>query len=225
MKTSSKILVGLLATIFLIITTIFLDIRLSGQPHDTIEKTFKEDFLLGQFDHVLIENLGHLILVKDDHSFIKSVSISDTIKPAIVYKIVNDTLKLTGIKQNGVSYILHIDSKVKSFTLIDSKLSIAYIDQDTIDIKLYRSEINDYARKDWEISHFKFASISQQDSRVDLNKSIIDTLEIEMQKSTARFGKEIKMVQARLNEKSELNIRNFQYLDLQKDQNSRIRTD
>ena len=223
MKTSSKILIGMLSTIFLIMSAMFIDVRLFGLHGDErFTKTFTTDFPLESFSHVLIENSGSINISQEDKNNIEFVAFSDTARSTILYKMSGDTLKISRSHSPQFSnYTLYTSSAIASISVKDSDIRLTKISQDSMKIYVKNGEISSYGNLE-ERSYFKSLKIIQANSRVQFENVKIDDLSIDLDKSNARFGQEIAHVRASIQSESELSMKEVETLELKKDKSSRI---
>jgi len=223
MKTSSKILIGLLSTIFLIMSAMFIEVRLFGLHGDErFTKTFTTDFPLESFSHVVIENSGSINISQGDKNKIEFVAYNDTAQSTIQYKMSGDTLKISRSHSPQFSnYTLYTSSAIASISVKDSDIRLTGINQDSMNIYMENGQISSYGNPE-ERSCLKSLKIIQANSRLQFDNMKIDALDIEMEKSNARFGQEIAHVNASILSESELSMKEVEKLELKKDKSSQI---
>ena len=222
MKTSSKILTGLLSTIFIVILAIIFDFRVFGEHRSDRADTSKtEDILIGDFKHVRLDHFKSLKIAHSDRNYIQYVVFNDTVVVNIKYTIENDTLKINGESlKSFASYTLFTNSKIKSIGVTHSQINISGLSQDNIHLHLSDGEINSYGSS--IKSHFKNATITQVNSRLFFNKIKVDTVELTMENSNARFGKDINSLKASVDSLSRLDLKYVSKLKLIRDKNSKV---
>jgi len=228
MKTSSKILIGLLGTILLIIAAFQLDVRVFGEHRShrfAISKT--ENYPIGNFKYVKLDRLKNFKFEYSDSNSIQFVAYNDSIAFDIEYKINNDTLEIVGSNLYTwytYNYTLYTNSEIEYLQSIDSKVDFSGFNQDKIKFNVSDSEISSsYGGKTEKFSHFKNAKIIQLNSKISFHSVSIDTLDIIMNNSNARISKDIKMVAASIKSNSTLDLDNTNRLNFEKDISSRIR--
>lgn len=225
MKTSNKILIGLLSTILFVIMAFFFDIRVFGEHRNerrAIAKT--ENLSVGNFKHIEIENLKSIKIAPSDTNNIQFISFNDTTKLNISYVVENDTLKITGKRSTAFkgSYTLYANSNIESITVKDSKIRLSGLDQDRIYLNVVDGEVSYKRNSENESSGFKKTKIKGINSRIYFWDAEIDTLEIDIEKSRAEFRKNINTVNASVKSNSQLHLKNVEKLKLVKDADSRI---
>ena len=222
MKTSSKILTGVLSTILIVILAIIFDFRVFGERRDerfSISKS--EEIPLGSYKHVYVDHFKSLKITNSDSSYIEYVIFNDTTIVNIAYAIDNDTLKINGESlPSFASYTLFTNSTIESISVINSQINISGLNQDNIHLHLSDGEINSYGSS--IKSHFKNTRITQVNSRLYFHKIKVDTVELTMENSNARFGKDINSLKASVDSKSELNLKYVSRLELIRDKNSKV---
>jgi hypothetical protein len=225
MKTSNKILLGLLTTIFLFITAVFIDIRVFGvhrSERNMIKKTHNID--LGNYKYLKTKNINSLEIRPSANNHLNFIAYNDTVEFAIDYRIENDTLFLIGKKspQYYTHYSLYTQSEIKSILALDSKIELKGLKQDEIFIKIDGGEAYCWGKDSLRLSIFKKCNISQVNSRLNLHNVKIDTLKIDMVKSRAEFVKNIPVLNATMNDKSNLQLRKVSEAKFTSDKSSRI---
>ncbi len=225
MKTSNKLLIGLLSTIFFVIMAFFLDIRVFGEKwRERSAETKTENFPLEDFKHIEIEKLKSIKISPSEANRIQFATYNDTTEFGINYVIENDTLKISGkssIKFRG-SYTLFTKSNIESIAVKDSKIRLSGLDQDSIFLNIVDGEISSLARSDSDISIFKKARISGINSTIRFWDAKIEILELNIEKSRAEFRKDINHVNASIRSNSQLHLKNVEKLEIVKDKESRI---
>ena len=231
MKTSNKILIGLLTTIFLTITAMFIEIRVFGVHRSEIRIVQHEDkYELKEFSHIHIEDHRKIkahpsILIKPSKvNLIKYEVYADKLIAGFKHTISGDTLKITSLADKPFvhSITVHSNSNIKSISVEGTDIDIAGIIQDSISLYAKGGEINCWGNDSLQQSKFKKCMISQADSKLNLHNVIIDTLEIDMIKSNAGFVKDILVLNADLKEQSNLQLRNVGEVKFNKDKSSKV---
>lgn len=224
MKTSNKLLIGLLTAILMIMSAIFIDLRLFGlHGEERFTKNYSEDFPVDNFSHVIIENAGMIEITGADKNYIHFQTISDTLKSTIQYNMVSDTLKITGNQFTRFSnYTLFTNSVIESLTIKGSEVHFSALKQDSLRVEVVNGSLNSYGSDSIKISLLKHLSINQVNSTINLENIKIDSLDIEMQKSNSRFAMGIIHINAKLQSESELHLHDAENLNLVKDISSRV---
>lgn len=225
MKTSNKIFIGLLTTIFMVIMAIFIDIRVFGiHRSERFASAKTENISIGDFHHLRVEGSFRLNVAPSDKNLIQFQHFSDTIKSFINHKVVDDTLIITGQKSEiFYVYTLLCLNQIKSITLNSSSLQLDGIVQDSIVFNIKDGEVNGYRSNERKDSHFKMAKFSMRDSRINLYSIRVDTLVMDMLLSNARIETDVQKIHASLKSDSELNLRKVSSLDIDKDESSTLR--
>lgn len=225
MKTSSKILTGLLSTIFIVIVAIFVDIRVFGKHKSEryFVETRKEKYQLEDFTHLYVDEFKSLKIVYSDKNYIEAVILYDSINVNINYSIHHDTLKINGNSLPSFSsFTLYTNSPIESISVMKSNLRISGFSQDNIYMKIVDGGISNFGNSEKAISYFKHAEISELNSKINFYNTRIDTLELDMENSNAQFNEDIGNVNASIKSNSKLHLKNAERLDLEKDKDSRI---
>lgn len=223
MKTSNKILIGLLTTIFLIITAMFIDVRVFGVHRSekySVKKT--ENINLENYRYVKAVNIPSLEIRPSDHNHLKFIAYNDTAVFAIDHRIDNDTLFLVGKKNYYSHYSLYTQSAIEFISSKDSKIELKGLKQNNIRMKIHGGEVYCWGNDSLQRSKFNKCIISQTDSRMNLHNVTIDTLEIDMINSKAGFEKDILVLNADLKEQSNLQLRNVSEAKFKRDNSSKV---
>ncbi len=226
MKTSNKIFIGLLVTIFMVIMAFLIDIRVFGEHRsERFSAKNTEDFSIGHFEHVRVDHLSSFYLDPlSDKNFIQFESFRDSIKSFIDYSISNDTLIIHGKeKKSFYKYTLHYQGQIKSITLNNARAELNGMDQDSIVFNVKNGEVNGYRNNQRKDSHFKMAKFNMKDSKINLYSIQVDSLMLDMEKSNARIETDVHKIHASLKSNSELNLRKVTSLDIDKDESSKLR--
>ncbi len=225
MKTSNKILIGLLSTILFVMMAFILDIRIFGEhSSERFTEAKSENLPLEDFRHVVIENLRNIKISPSESNHIYFVTYNDTTTINISYAVENDTLKIsrTPSSSDQRSYTLYTSTTIESISTKDSKIRLSGFNQDSIYLNISGGEISSLERNDSDFSNFKKVKITGLNSRIYFWDVEIDTLEIDIEKSRAEFRKDINTVNASVKSKSQLHLKNVEKLELVKDADSRI---
>ena len=134
MKTSSKILIGILSTILIVMIAFFMDIRVFGEHRSLrVDASITEDIHIGDFKHVQVDHFKSLKIADSDRNYIQFVIFNDTTIVNIEYAIENDTLKINGESlPSFVGCTLFTNSKIESIDVTNSQINISGLNQDSI---------------------------------------------------------------------------------------------
>ena len=223
MKTSNKIFFALVATIFLITTAAFIDVRVFGVHRSKVKVVKKtHNIELGNYRHLKLVNVPSLEIRPSSKNHLNFIAYKDTTEFNIDHRIENDTLFLVGVKKHYVHYSLYTQSIVESISSKDSKIELKGLKQASMNLKLDGGEVNCWSRDSTRVSRFENLKIDQINSRSYLRNIITDTLEIILTNSRANFVKGIKVVDAVANNKSNLELRNVSEVKFKKDKSSKV---
>lgn len=225
MKTSNKILIGLLSTILFVMMAFMLDIRVFGEHRsERMTERKSKNLPVGDFKHIKIDNLRSIKISPSETNHIHFVAYNDTTTVNISFVVENDTLIIAGTRSSSghPSYTLYASSKIESISANKSNIRISGLHQDRIQLKVTDGEINSFGSKENEFSHFKSANIIELNSRINFHNAKFDTLALDMVNSNAGFSKDINTVNASIKSKSQLHLKNVEKLELVKDKTSRI---
>lgn len=223
MKTSNKIFFGIVATIFLVTTAAFIDVRVFGVHRSdvkVVKKTHNVD--LGSYRHVKLVNVPSLEIRPSSTNHLNFVAYNDTTEFNIDHRIEDDTLFLVAKKNHYVHYSLYSQSIIESISSKDSKIELKGLKLESINLRLDGGEAYCWSGDSSKISRFGTLKIDQIDSRTNLHNVITDTLLIKLTNSRAYFAKEIKVVDAMANNKSNLQLRSVTEVKFKKDKSSRV---
>ncbi len=222
MKTSSKILIGLLSTILIVIVVFLLDIRFFGEHRSSQTDNYKTtDIAISNFKHLLVDQFKFLKIAKSDSNYIQFVVFNDTTIVNFEYAIENDTLKINGeLLPSFSGYTLFTNSEIESIVVLNSQINFSGLNQNNIRINLTDGKINSHGNS--IKSYFKNASISLLNSRLIFNNIKVDTIELTMENSNAEFGKDINSLNASVDSQSELILKYVSKLELVRDKKSKV---
>lgn len=223
MKISNKILVGLLATIFLTITAAFIDIRVFGvhrSENNRVKKT--ENINLGNYKYVKVLNIPSLEIRPSEHNHLNFIAYNDSTEFAIDHRIENDTLFLIGKKDYYSHYSLYTQSDIEFISSKDSKIEFNSLKQNKMNMILDGGEVYCWNGDTTRLSKFGRLKIDQINSRSNLHNVKTDTLDINLVKSKASFVKEILVLNASVKDKSNLHLRNVSDVKFIKDKSSKV---
>jgi len=231
MKTSNKLLLGLLATILISISTIFFDIRVFGTHVNKYRVvTHSENYPLESFSHVIVSNQTKtrfspsFNIVSSDKNHIEIAHYSDSAVHGFEHHIINDTLMIYNMAGEPLmhTFNLYIDSEIESITTEGANITLQGIRQDSIKMYVKRGEINSWGKDTTDLSKFKNLKIRQLNSRINFHNIEVDTLQISMVKSSAGISKEIRVLNADIKDKSSLDLKHASHLIVDKDNSSKI---
>lgn len=224
MKTSSKILIGLLSTILIVMMAFFIDIRVFGEHRsERMNERKTENFPVGDFKHVHVDDFKSFKIIHSDKKYIEIVVFNDTTDVKLDYSINNDTLIIIGNSlPSFASYTLFTNEEIESILANNSKIRISGFNQECISINVIDGSIGSIGSKKGEFSNFDKAVISGLNSWIKMWDDKIDSLEINIENSKAEFRKEVNTVNASIKSESQLNLKNVEKLELTKDKTSRI---
>ena len=223
MKTSNKILIGLLTTIFLIITAMFIDVRVFGvhrSESNPVTKT--ENINLGNYKFVKVVNIPSLEIRPSDYNHLNFIEYNDTTEFAIDHRIENDTLFLIGKKDYHLHFSLYTKSDIEFISSKDSRVEFKSLKQNKMGMILDGGEVYCWNGDSTRLSKFGKLKIDQINSRSNLHNVKTDTLDINLVKSQASFVKEILVLKASVKDKSNLQLRNVSDVKFIKDKSSKV---
>lgn len=231
MKTSNKILISLLVTIFISISAIFIDVRVFGE-HKSNKSIVKnvENYPLDNFRHIIVEDhtvskiSPSISIVSSDENFIKIENYADTMIYSFEHRIVNDTLVISSKVEVPFmhAFTVYSNSNIESISTKGAKIRLNAIKQQSIALYLQGGEINCWGKDEKNFSHFQAATIHQVNSKINFRNAGIDTMHLTMEKSTAGFSNDINFLEVSMKDNSRLNLQNTSELILKKDIDSRV---
>jgi len=231
MKTSNKILIGLLGTIFLLINAAIVDIKIFGVHRSNYRIVqHEENYQLKNFKHICIEDKRKIkvhpsILIKSSNmNLIKYEVYADTMIIGFKHAIIGDTLKITSLLDKPFMHQITIHSKhnIESISVVGTDVDFNGFKQDNISLFVKDGEINSWGNDSTMASALKKLRIDQINSKTNLRNVNIDTLEINLKNSKATFYKDILVLNADIKEQSNLHLRNVNEAKFQKDEKSRV---
>lgn len=225
MKTSNKIFIGLLATIFLLMNATFVDIKVFGVHRSTdnrAKKTYNHD--LGNYRYLKAVNLPSLEIRPSSKNHLNFIAYNDTLTFAIDHHIENDTLFIIGKKPPVYysHYSLYTNSEIEYISSKDSKIEFKGLHQGKLNMFLEGGEAYCWGGDSTKLSTFNKLTINQINSTTNLQNVKVDTLEINMINSRAGFVKDMLVLNASLKEKSNLQLRNVAEAKFSRDENSKV---
>jgi hypothetical protein len=231
MKTSNKVLIGLLTTIFLTINAVFIDIRVFGVHRDErVTPTFEQTFRLENFTNLKFVNMTRnqrkptLEIFRSDSSYIRFVAFRDKITYQFSHGISGDTLEINSTKNMEYMYKLelHLANDLNSITLFGANMRFDGIKQGKIKAFLENSKLYSSGTSNEAASSFEIIEANLKNSKINFYNTSVDTLRIAMRSSQARIDKVIDRVEATLHNQSTLSVKNLPDIQLQKDSSSKL---
>jgi hypothetical protein len=223
MKTSDKVLIGLLTMIFLTVTAVFVDIK---RVIPILEQKFElENFTNLKFvNTVRGQRTPTLEVFRADSSYLRFVVFRDTINYPFSHGISRDTLEINSstVMEYMHKLELYIANDLNSISLVGTNLHINGINQDKIVADLEDAEIYSGSHKHIATSSFRSIKAKLKNSKLRLYSTTVDTLRVEMWGSRARIDKSIDRVEADLQMNSTLSVKNLSDIQLQKDSSSEL---
>ena len=223
MKISNKLLIGLLTTIFIVITAAFIDIRVFGvhrSANNPAKKTYNFD--LGSYRYLKAVNVPSLEIRPSTKNHLNFIAYNDTTEFAIDHRIENDTLFLIGKKDYHSHYSLYTKSDIEFISSKDSRIEFKSLKQNKMGMILDGGEVYCWNGDSKRISKFGKLKIDQINSLSNLHNVKTDTLDINLVKSQASFVKEILVLKASVKDKSNLQLRNVSDVKFIKDKSSKV---
>lgn len=231
MKTSKKLLITLITSIFAVTIAMFIDLRVFGIHRSEIftarhEKTFE----LRDFEHVRFfgeypsGRKPNIRLIRSDSNMLKYSLFYDSLVYPFQHAFHGDTLVIVSNQEIKFRYTFELftNRTVKSILVEEAELGLGGLEQDSICLKIRDGEIYSYKNSGPGTVRIKHVMADQQDARLYLQNINIDFFNAKMIRSNARLNDEVINLQASIKQNSELSVKNFTDISLSKDASSKL---
>jgi len=231
MKTSKKLLITLISSIFAVTIAMFIDLRVFGVHRSEVftashEKTFE----LHDFEHIRFSGKftsgrkPNIRLIRSDSNMLKYSFFSDSLVYPFQHEFHGDTLVIKSIDKiiYQYTYELFTNQTLKSISVESAKLGIGGLEQDSIYMAIRDGDIYSNKHSKLSPSSIKHLIADQQDATLNLHDTNVDFFNVNMIRSKARLYYEVKRLKANIKDSSNLIVKNFMDLSLTKDATSKL---
>jgi hypothetical protein len=221
MKTSKIIFVSLLGTIALIILAGFIVVRFAVKKNEA--NMFRNKKPIPAFKVLYLTN-SNINLSYCDSTYLAATGEKDFTFSEINYKIINDTLKITDVRNSRVTKLVNIYStdSLKNIVLINSYLFIDKYGQKNLALEMDSSNVTFRQGKKEEFSFNSLNINARKHSTVSADDFKTDNLIISLEKSEAQIYITSRKIIGSLSDSSSFTIRQSDDISLKKDSSSRI---
>jgi hypothetical protein len=223
MKLSNKILIGFFGFIFLYLTAVFAEIRLSGTPNTFDDKnSIAETVDLSGITHLILNDIDKEVhVIGFDRSRLEVRSLTGDLLTKLKYDVSGDTLMLSGFqsvdnKRVKISVFVSKTS-LKGITVNSAVAIVKGLQQDLLHLSEKAGRIR---MSDIRIARIKM-DLSNQ-SFLNISGTGIDTLSANIEGSEVHISSPIGLMQGSLKNKAFLQLTNIQEIQLKKDASSRL---
>lgn len=223
MKLSNKILLGFFGFIFLYLTAVFAELRLTGtsnviDPKNSIAETVD----LSGISYLILNDCDKDVnITGSDHTRLEVRSLSGSLLQKLKYEISGDTLTLSGF-QSKIASSLRLSVFVakpglKGITVKSSSGTIEGLQQESLQLSQNSGRI-------W-MSDNKIANIQtdlSNGSTLSISKTTLDTLSTRIDGSKLHVLSPVGLVQGTIENNSRLQLSELQEIQVKKDKNSHL---
>jgi hypothetical protein len=231
MKTSKKLLITLISSIFAVTIAMFIDLRVFGvHRSEVFIPTHEKTFELREFEHLRFSQQYHsgrkpnIRLIKSDSNMLKYSLFSDTVVNPFQHAIQGDTFVILSNQEIRYRYTFELftNQTLKSISVEGAKLGLGGLEQDSICLKIMDGEIYSYKNSGLTSVRIKYVMADQKDATLNLHDTNVDFFHVNMIRSKARLYDDVINLEARIKENSELRVNNFTDVRLSKDASSKL---
>lgn len=223
MKLSNKILLGFFGFLFLYLTAVFAEVRLTGTPNFIDEKnSIAESVDISGIAHLILNNLDKEVQIRAADSAVLHVrSYSGDILKRLKYRISGDTLTISALESQDVKNIkitVFVPSaSLKAVTANSCRLTINGLQQDAL-------QISQTAANVWmsDNSIGKIQSDLIQKSFLSINGPGVNTLSLNLKDSEMEVWSPVGLVEGSMKNKSSLRLTLIEEITLKKDMTSTL---
>ena len=224
MKLSNKILCGFFGFIFIYLTAVFTEIRLTGTPNFIDDNnSIDETVNIPGFAYVVLQDIDKNInIIASESPQLEVRSLSGDLLKKFKYHVSNDTLTLSGLlseKVPAVKITLFVPKTgFKGMTVNKSEVSVNGLRQDHLHISQNAGRI---WMSDCKIGKIQMNASSQ--SSLDISSTSLDTLSAELQGSEVQLSSSpLKLLEGSMKQKSSLRGDDIDEIQFKKDESSRL---
>jgi hypothetical protein len=223
MKLSNKILIGFFGSIFLYLTAVFAEFRLTGMPNIINDKnSIAEAVDVSGIAYVILNDVKKDVkVIGSDRSRLEVRSLTGDVLKKLKYAVSGDTLTLSGFQsENPNTIIISVfvtqtgfrGITVKSSVAIIEKLEQAFLHLSQNSGRIHMSD-NKIGKIQMDLSNRSF---------LDISSTKLDTLSANIEGSDVHIYSPIGIVQGSMKKASFLNLDDIQEIRLKIDESSRL---
>lgn len=223
MKLSNKILLGFFGFIFLYLTAVFAELRLTGISNVIDHKnSVAETVDLSGISYLILNDCDKDVKITgSDRAMLEVRSLSGSLLKKLKYEISGDTLTLSGF-QSSISGAVRISVFVlkpglKGITVKSSSGTIEGLQQESLQLSQNSGRIWMSENK---ISNFQ--TDLSNGSTLSISKTTLDTLSARIDGSKLHVLSPVGLVQGTIENNSRLQLSELQEIQVKKDKNSNL---
>ena len=222
MKLSNKILIGFFGCLFLYLTAVFAEIRLTGIPNIINDSnSIAEKVSLAGVKHVILNDVSRsVIIVASDKSELEVRSISGKELQNLQYEVLGDSVILSGFKSEPASNLkitVFIPEGLKRIAVNSSEAHVEGFRQENLNISENEGHV---FLLDNEISKLQIRLSNR--SHLDASNSMLDTLSADVDGSQVYAAAPMKVAQGSIQNSSFLQLGDVGEIAIKKDNSSRL---
>jgi hypothetical protein len=223
MKLSNKILLGFFGFLFLYLTAVFAELRLTGTPNFIDEKnSISESVDISGITHLVLNDIDKDLQIRAaDSSVLQVRSISGDILKRLKYRISGDTLTISALKSQDVknmkiTFFVRSGS-LKAVTANSCRVTINSLQQEALTISQTASNV-------WmsDNSIGKIQSDLTQNSFLSISSPGVNTLSLNIKESEMQVWSPVGLVEGSMKDKSSLRLTQIEEITLKKDMTSTL---
>lgn len=223
MKLSNKILLGFFGFIFMYLTAVFAEFRLTGIPNIIDDKnSIAETVDISGVSYLILKDVNKQIdVIGADRAQLEVRSLSGGLLTKLKYKISGDTLTVSGLQSEGIKTIkisvFIPKTSLKGIMVNSSGVSVDGLQSDLLNISQSSGRI-------W-MSNNKIANVRidlSNRSFLDVNSTSLDTLSANIEGSQVHISSPVGLVQGSMKNNSLLRLGDIREIQLKKDESSRL---
>ncbi len=220
MKTSNRLLLGLLLTIVAYVSAAFVELRVRGDNNSMAFNT--ESVAIPDFKYLVFENLEQRLYISTaDQPMISARSHQTPKLDGINYEIQGDTLRIVslGTSDKHVDFTVHASGRFTALLSISSSFQLDDVSMDslTIDQRAGRGVLT-------KSSRFKHLKLNvTEGGEFDTFQTSVLSVELDMNEGDVEFRSPIRKLRGSMINNSYLSAGGVQDLAFEKDQSSTFR--
>ncbi len=223
MKLSNKILLGFFGFLFIYLTAVFAEVRLTGTPNFIDEKnSIAESVDISGVTHLVLNDIDKDVHIRAADSAVLQVrSLSGGILKRLKYRISGDTLTISALESQDVKNmkitVFVQSASLKAVTANSCRLMINGLQQDALQISQTAANV---WMSDNNIS--KIQSDLTQKSFLSINSPGVNTLSLNLKDSEMQVWSPVGLLEGSMKNKSSLRLTLIEQITLKKDMTSTL---
>jgi hypothetical protein len=224
MQLSNKILCGFFGIIFIYLTAVFTEIRLTGTPNFIdADNGIDETVNIPSFTYLVLKDINKNInIVATERSQLEVRSVAGDLLKNFKYHVSNDTLTLSGLiseKIVAVTITLFVPKTgFKGMTVKKSDVTVKGLRQDRLHILQNAGRI---WMSDCKLDKIQMNASSH--SLLNISSTSLDTLSAALQESEVQlYSSPLKLLEGSMEQSSSIHLDDIGDIQLKKDKSSRL---